>query len=314
MKAKWKVLVFVSMLGVDCMGDDVIALDMDLRIRPGENQVALIARAENRSSMDVDVEKVFLYGDNDVEIMRLDDKRRERGRYGAPAGMTQATIVVAPGERVQWETTESHLKREFRSVLTYDSVSRKEDFGSYAAFRWHLNGRLSRQQILLGVAGDEGRVRTPVPAEGRTKPELWIGFVYDPNRTLQFVFLCVNGEEEVAEFEKPLTRNSRLVVSAERIGYHRELILRDAPDERVRVKRGEVWELRLPWREVLNVIPQEDMKRVIASGGDLDFVWKAGELESHILALSLADPEGILRAVHKSARQKMDKEPPEPID
>lgn len=265
-------------------------LKIGLRVRPLGMRFTLICRATNVSAEDVAVDRFLLHGANQFEISVLHDPDRGWYGFGAPEGMPPDVEIIPPSRIRQWELGDLGFKDlEYRS--TYDESLCGPGIGRYQRIRWFINGMRSLQEVLIGIAGEDGTIRMPVARSGRKSPEVFVGVVYDRTQQLKVGFLFVNGEgNKTIEMEGPLTHKSKVVVTSPAISYTRELFIPAAVAERVVVEAGKVGEWRLPWKTVLDLIPKEDLERIRASGGDLDLVWKVGEYSSDPLPLNLAAP------------------------
>ena len=159
-------------------------------------------------------------------------------------------------------------------------------------------------QILLGLPGVDGSISAPAVRRGEKKAAPHLALVvhvmnwfeshrkreklYEPPR--EIAFLLLNGTDAAITTANPLTPQSAIIVRAPAINYRRELVLPNEAVTETSVAPGTHGEWRIPWQTVLDLIPAADLEKIKAAGGDLDLVWKTGEIESDPLPLTFLPP------------------------
>jgi hypothetical protein len=196
----------------------------------------------------------------------------------------------------------------------------REPYGCFADMRdgryviWKWQGSLGDPepdlkmvpppQILLGLPAADGSIAAPAVGRGEKKatPHLalvvhamyWFenrrfkGNAYQPLR--EFAFLLLNGTDAAITTDNPLTPQSAIIVRAPAINYRHELVLSNAVISKTSVAPGTHGEWRMPWQTVLDLIPPADLEKIKAAGGDMDLVWKTGDLESAPLPMTFLPP------------------------
>lgn len=159
--------------------------------------------------------------------------------------------------------------------------------GQVTYVRWWCVADPPAPGIWVAVPKD-GRIEHPAPTGATVKPILAV--IHQEGKPPEFLFLLVNGSKQRVTTVEPLVAKSGIVASARALKYTRELSLPGKADRESTVEPGKTGEWRFPWQTVLDLIPKKDLAKIEAAGGDLDLVWKVGELESPVLAISLAKP------------------------
>lgn len=164
-------------------------------------------------------------------------------------------------------------------------------------------------QIIIGFPAVDGRIAPLAVGRGEKKAVLHLALVvhamkfferkardggftsmlpYEPPR--EIAFLLLNGTDTAITTDNPLTPQSAIIVRAPAINYRRELVLSNAVILKTAVAPGTHGEWRMPWQTVLDLIPPSDLEKIKAAGGDMDLVWKTGDLESAPLPMTFLPP------------------------
>lgn len=276
--------IVLVMLSLVLLGDMLFAsnsaggVDVSLKI----TGTHLLCRAKNLGTNDVVTDEPF-HQDNSFVA-------RYPGR-NVFIGCTEHSVnrlKIAGGEEKVWSIALADLIG-FAGAGTMMP-------GQVMRLEWACVGRISNP-VWLAVPDENGKfaLRDMAAADGSTKPIL--AFVFNGKQRPELGFLLVNGTRTDVLGANPLTSRSRVVASVQKIKYARELTTPEADVHEVTVKANKSVEWRLPWQKVLDLIPKEDLAKIEAAGGDLDLVWKVGDLESTPLAMILVkEIEGGVRA------------------
>lgn len=267
------------------------SLNVVMRVIPNHRSYVFKCAAINTGSQDVEipVARKFMADGNSFAYIELDDESRRRSRIGVLTSFVElpAPLVIAGKAVYKKYVDKTGIFNPGGDII----------IGRYVDLFWFI-GKIA-PSVTVAFSDADGIIASPVvdPRNPDAKPIL--AFIFHDNRPYELGFLFLNGSRQDIGVEKPLTKESRIIVSSPAIGYTRELFIAASASERIVVEAGKVGEWRLPWQTVLNLIPKEDLERIKAAGGDLDLVWKVGEYQSDPLPLSLADPENITRSSEK---------------
>lgn len=235
----------------------------------------LLCRAQNWSANDVVTDEPF-YQDN-CFVARCPGLNVD---IGYTAHSTKR-LTIAGGQEMVWRIALAELV-EFAGAGTMMP-------GQVTRIEWACLGHISNP-IWLAVPDENGRFISPdmTVTDNSAKPIL--AFVFNRKQPPELGFLLLNGTKADVIGANPLTSRSKIVVSVPTIKYTRELTTSETEVKELTVEPGKHAEWRLPWQKVLDLIPKEDLAKIEAAGGDLDLVWKIGDLESAPLPISLAKP------------------------
>ena len=185
-----------------------------------------------------------------------------------------------------------------QSYYRYVSQQDRNDWfdsnmNGYMQIEWNYWGYAP--PIYVGFPDENGNIAPPVvdrPLRYHTrKHQIALAFIFHDDKPRELGFLVMNKLDEPFTAVEPLSARSRIIATAPAISYRRELFFPDKKIMEMSVPSGEVREWRLPWRSIMEMIPKEDIEKIIAAGGDLDLIWKLDDEESPILPMHIAPPE-----------------------
>ena len=273
--------------------DNVNQMEMKLDMRVLTAKAQFFCRVQNKTERDIRIVESFFWSQfNEFSVVSLNDPKR------IPIGLS-LDLRINRETLAKLMIVQSGQMHQFR-VASGDILRRRNMYaGSYACWQWSFTpwppemktGYYNSSPVCLAFPDPDGNIAPAVvdPRDTSAKPIL--AFIYHEKKPYELGFLFLNGTDADIVIEKPLTQASRIVASVPAIKYTRELVLPDAKIEKIAVEAGKVGEWRIPWQTLFELIPEEDVEKIKAAGGDLDLVWKVGEYESAPLPLSLSEPE-----------------------
>ena len=171
----------------------------------------------------------------------------------------------------------------------------------YMKLGWGLGVFGASNQVHIAFTDAQGAIEPPVVDlrvndRETAKDILAMAVIIRPGLLLprnhrEIAFLVINSADHDIAALGGTPGGSVLIASSPSIQYRRELAIPDDGPHVFSVTPGDVGEWRLSLQTVLNLIPEDDMERIKAAGGDLDLIWKVGDLQSIALPLTLVVPE-----------------------
>lgn len=165
-------------------------------------------------------------------------------------------------------------------------------------FQWMIDRHYTSDVMTVGYLSKNFGVNTNVldpksqmvgvlAGENALKPRLYIAPVVREGSSPELRLLIVNG----TKLPMTLADKGQIVARSPVPRYQREMPTTQVTGRDVTVEPGKVGEWRLPWKTVLGLFSKDEQTKIISAGGDLDLVWKAGDLDSPVLPVSLVLPK-----------------------
>jgi len=267
-------------------------LTPQLLVYLADGDFKLVGQIKNDTEVSFDVEGVLKVYPNRFEFSRLADPNRRVRAYTEPSGVGGFALRVAPQDVLHWHMEKEEFDESHYKVATHDRRLRKElRSGGYQLYRWGIQRGNASQPILVGFLGNRSQFQKPVVDPKSENAELWLGFLYKPETELMLTFLVLNGENQSVEVGNPFSAESSLRIYTPDQQFKRELKIGNLDQERVTVAANGTMEWLYPWKDVQQLLTEEDKASVRKAGGVYHLVWVSGEHTSRPLPILLDEPK-----------------------
>jgi len=287
MKKMLYILLFIMLaVSVSDASDNAVQneLDVTIRIIPYA-KYCFHCRGSNFTDEEIILRdaSTLLVNRNSIYYYRLDDAEYNVHVLGAlvsyPRDDPPPLLSIGPSQSYMVNLKMMHMKN-FRGM-----------FGRYVEVYWSFGNAVSNS-LYVGFPDENGELAAPVlPSSEQTKKEdkLRLAYIFKNNGPGELAFLFVNmGEKPQVVMEG---KKCQIVVSSPSLKESFRITLEGENFAEKVIEPGDIFTARIDWPKVLASIPAERLEEIINGGGDVDLVWKEGDVESMPLLMNLLPPE-----------------------
>lgn len=220
---------------------------------------------------------------NNFIYRRLDDQHRRVIGLGASVsyrpGAAPPPLKIGPYQEYNLIIKMKHMK--------YSS----KIFGHYARINWLFGGK-SSNSLYVGFLDEKGEVIPPaIPSSEELEKQegIKLAYIFNEEAAGQIAFLFLNTGSKPRVLMKD--GKCQLVLSSPVLAESVMIVMENNATVEKIVEPGAVYTSRMDWLLIREAISDENMQKILKGGGDVDLVWKGGDMESPPLLMNLLPPE-----------------------